>query len=172
MASAGNMEVEKNMKTKKTIINIIKTHKFISGVLGLFLAIVGTWTAIKGFARKDITGEWKIKFTNEHSSYKPYIGETHVQKIFFTQNEKNVTGEGEKIQYNGEDLPSAKRRQLEYKGTIDDNKLVATYSLHGQLRESIGIIQAIISNDGKTLSGTFSGTAGSAEGTLTGERIN
>lgn len=100
------------------------------------------------------------------------MGETHTQKVFFTQSEADIEGHGEKCEYNGQLLPFDAHRKLEYKGSIDEDELKATYVLHGLKRVSEGMIHLIISSDGKSLEGRFSGTAGETAGTVTGERID
>lgn len=154
------------------IIKAAKTHKVILGTLSLLLAIVGSWAIINEWNTKNIGGGWNLKFTIESSSYKPYIGETHTQKVFFTQIDNCITGNGEKWEYNGKLLPFNMHRKLDYTGTISGSDLKATYKLFGKLRESSGIICLKVSSDGKYVIGTFIGTAGDSKGTVTGERIN
>lgn len=157
---------------KKTILKISKTGKIITAILTFFLASIGTWTAINQYQTKNISGGWNLKFTNESSSYKPYIGETHTQKVYFTQSDQDITGEGEKWEYNGKYLQADMHRKIEYKGTIDGCECKATYVLFGKLRESCGNVCLKISSDGKSLQGTFSGTAGNTKGNITGEKID
>lgn len=157
---------------KKTISTISKTNKFITATLTLFTLVIGSWIIIKQFTSKNIAGEWYLKFTVVTSSYQPYIGETHTQKVFLTQSDKNITGEGEKWEYNGKLLPFNDHRKLEYIGTIDGSNFMSNYKLFGKLRESSGNICLKISDDGKSVEGTFSGTAGDSKDTVTGEKIN
>lgn len=157
---------------KEVISNISKTNKFITATLTLFTLVIGSWLIVKQFTTKDIAGEWYLKFTVVSSSYKPYIGETHTQKLFLTQSDKNIIGEGEKWEYNGKLLPFDSHRKVAYIGTIDGSEFKATYKLFGKLRESSGTICLQVSSDGKSIEGKFSGSAGNAKGTVTGEKIN
>lgn len=141
-------------------------------VLGLFIAVVTVIVTLKSWTNKNISGGWKIKFNVEKSSYSPYIGETHVQKVFFIQNDCSITGDGEKTEYNNRALPSHQHRKLEYEGNVDGSTLIAKYVLHGERRISTGSINAHISDDGKTLAGTFTGTAGNSEGTISGQKLD
>jgi hypothetical protein len=154
---------------KKAIAHISKTSKLLTAILTLFTLIIATWIIIKQFTTKDIAGEWCLKFTVASSSYKAYIGETHTQKIFFCQSDKNITGEGE---YNGKLLPFDSHRKVEYLGTMDGSDFKATFKLFGKLRQSSGTICLKVSRDGKSVEGTFSGTAGSSKGTITGVKVN
>lgn len=157
---------------KRWIVKTIKAHKFVSGVLGLILSIAGVWALYKGYCRKDISGQWKLTFKNETSLKKSYVGETHTQKVFFTQSETEIEGHGEKWEYNGELLPFEAHRKLEYKGAVDENEFKATYVLHGLKRVSEGMIHVTINDDGNYLEGKFSGTAGETAGTVTGQKID
>ena len=134
--------------------------------------IIGLGIYIKQFTTKNIAGEWYLKFTVVSTSYKPYVGDIHTQKLFLTQSDKNITGEGEKWEYNGKLLPFDSHRKVEYIGTIDGSEFKATYKLFGKLRESSGTICLKVSSDGKSVEGTFSGSAGDAKGTVTGDKIN
>ncbi len=154
---------------KRTVVKIGKTGKRITAILGFFIAIFSIWGIYQKFVTKDISGQWHLEFKVEKSSYKAYIGETHTQKIYFTQNENNIIGKGEKWQYNGEDLPFDQHRKVEYNGTISGSLLKALFVLHGLKRETDGEIVATI--DGDTMEGTFSGTAADTKGTVRGRFI-
>jgi hypothetical protein len=157
---------------RKLIIKTVKAHKILTGILGLIITLVGIFAIYKQYSRKDITGNWKMTFKNLESSFTPYVGETHTQKVYFTQNEAAIIGNGEKWEYNGKLLPFDQHRKIEYQGIVDSDKLKANYKLYGLKRETTGCIDIIISSDGKTLSGNFSGTAGDTKGTVFGEKID
>lgn len=162
---------KKITKKKKTIVTLINANKSISAILGLIIALAAVWALFKDWRTGNIRGQWQLTFINENCSYIPYINETHTQRIFFTQNEKTISGDGEKWEYNGQLLPFDKHRKLEYKGTIDGKEIEATYVLHGEKRISNGKVHLKLANDGKTLTGTFSGTAGSCDGKIEGKII-
>jgi len=155
---------------KKTILKLTRAQKTISGIITLFLGVVGVVAWYKTCTIKDISGKWYLKFTNEKSSYAHYIGETHTQKGFFNQDDDKISGRAEKWEYNGKYLPAEMHRKLEYAGTVNGNELYATYVLHGLKRDSEGYIKVIISADGKTMKGIFSGTAGETSGIVSGVR--
>lgn len=148
---------------------------FIGAVITLLFSFFGYYiknNLYKSPVRYNIAGAWKLKFTNNYSSYKPFIGESHTQKVFWSQNENNITGNGEKWEYNDKLLPSNMHRKLEYSGSIEANCLKAVFKLFGLKRESSGSIEVILSEDGKKMKGTFIGTAGDTKGTVTGEKID
>ena len=164
---------------KKSSPNWFKI-KLVGGFLTLAFSVSGYYIK-KYIDEKDkvnvatnvvvnISGEWYMTFTNESSTYKPFIGEIHTQRTFFTQIEKTISGKGEKWEYNGKLLNDDQHRKLEYIGTIDGYNLKASYTLHGERRVSEGLIDVVISNDGKKMTGTFSGTAGNCKGRVIGEK--
>lgn len=155
---------------KRTIAKIGKTGKRVTAIFSFITAFFAVWALIKVYTRKEVTGEWYVEFKVEKSSYRPYIGESHTQKIYFTQTDASVRGKAEKWEYNGKLLKFDMHRKLEYEGAIDGSILKATFVLHGRDRDSEGIICVEISGDGKTMTGTFSGTAGTTFGTVKGER--
>ncbi|MES2762037.1 MAG: hypothetical protein V4677_07520 [Bacteroidota bacterium] len=149
-----------------------KTGTAISVFLGIVAAVITCWQAYKIYSRHNIAGAWKLKFVVVSSSYKAYEGDIHTQRVSFCQNECEISGDGEKWEYNGELLDFDKHRKLEYKGALDDDCLKATYKLFGKLRESSGDIVVTLSEDGKKMKGTFIGTAADSRGTVEGERID
>jgi hypothetical protein len=156
--------------TKRTLVKFIKAHKVLASTIVMITGLAGVWGIYKQISRKDISGKWHITFINQKSSYRPYIGETHVQSIYFTQKEESVTGGGEKTIYNGKPLPSAMHRLLEY--IVDGDLLKANYLLHGLKRATNGMIEVTISSDGKSLAGKFSGDAGQTSGTVEGVKVD
>lgn len=159
------------MITKDFVEKASKTHKFVSGGIGLFLSLVAVFVFFKKCSTHNISGNWCLELNVEKSAYKPYIGGTHTLKVVFIQNENNVRGDGEKWEYNGKYLPAKEHRKLEYDGSITGNKLFAKYVLYGLKRVSQGSITVKISDDGKTMIGTFKETAGESSGSLTGHKI-
>ncbi len=149
-----------------------KTGTAISVVLGILASVIACWQFFKTTTKHNLAGQWKLRFKVESSTYKPYIGETHTQKVFFHQNEFEITGKGEKWEYNGELLPFDKHRKLEYIGELENDCFKANYTMYGLKRESVGIIDVKITDDGRRFSGNFTGTAGDASGTVEGEKID
>lgn len=149
-----------------------KTGTAISVIVGIIASAIACWQFFKSATTHNLAGQWKLKFKIESSSYKPYIGETHTQKIFFNQRDSEVTGKGEKWEYNGKLLPFGMHRKLEYVGKVEDDCFKASYTLYGLKRESIGMIDVKITDGGRRVTGRFTGTAGDASGFVEGERID
>jgi hypothetical protein len=148
-----------------------KTGTAVSLIFGIIVSIITIWQFFKSSTRHNLTGDWKLKFEVESSSYSPYIGETHTQKFFFNQADCAITGAGEKWEYNGRFLPYDMHRKVEYLGELDDDIFKATFKLFGLKRETVGIIEVTLTDGGKKMAGIFSGTAGNTKGTVVGEKI-
>ncbi len=138
-----------------------------SATLCLIILLTGITALIKQYSRKNIEGQWKMTFINERGIYKPDTDETHTHQILFTQNEEAILGAGE----NRENPENLFPHKMEYKGVLDDDVLKITYKLSGNEKETIGIIEATITGDGKNLMGTFTGTGDNTKGTVMGERL-
>ncbi|HKC69293.1 MAG TPA: hypothetical protein VKG26_13740 [Bacteroidia bacterium] len=162
----------KKTKKNKLFAHVSTTGKAISWILGLAVAAYTCWTMYKSMSTKNIAGKWKLKFVVEKCNHTAFIGESHTQITMFSQLDKAIEGKGEKWEYNGKPLDFDMHRKIEYKGNIEGNKLEAMYVLHGLERDSEGHISVVISDDGKTLTGTYSGTIGNDSGPVTGERMD
>jgi hypothetical protein len=157
----------------KTISDTLgKTGTAITAILTILVGVTATWAIISDYHTKNMDGGWHLKFTVNSSSYKPYIGKTHTQKIVFTQKNKSVIGNVQKWEYNGKLLPFDMSRTLEYIGYVDGSQFNARFKFFGKSRQSEGNICLQVSEDGKHVEGTFIGTAGNNKGTVTGDRID
>jgi len=148
-----------------------KTGKTVGLILAIVTGVFSCWQINNVLNKQNIAGAWELKFIVETSSYKPYIGESHTQKVSFSQDDFSISGEGEKWEYNGKLLPFDSHRRIKYKGSIEDNCLMAAYELFGLERISNGKIKVTLSEDGKEMTGRFNGTAGNSTGTVTGKKI-
>lgn len=116
----------------------------------------------------EIAGNWEMKFMINESSYKPYIGKSMTFKLYFIQKENEIEGKGEKWWIDDKEISIGQHDQMELKGTIDGDIFTCTYTLHGTRRVTTGIIEAEISNNTKSMNGTFSGTAADTKGLFKG----
>jgi hypothetical protein len=157
---------------KKLLDKIGKTGAALGVFLGIVTGVITCYQVFKSSTKHNIAGSWKLKFVVESSSMNAYIGEVHTQRISFCQNECEISGNGEKWEYNGKLLPFKSHHKLEYQGAIDNDCLKATYKLFGLLRETSGDIVVTLSADGKKMIGRFTGTAADSKGTVEGERID
>ena len=110
----------------------------------------------------NLRGNWKVVNTVEQSSYAAYKNMEIGFSVSINQAGKDFTGTGEKITENGRSLPAAGRTPITVKGTIDGDKVEATFTENGAVRQTNGRFVWRI-NKGN-LTGTFVSTAARTRG--------
>jgi hypothetical protein len=156
---------------KETIKHAKKGWTLLIALLTAVTLVYGSVQAYDYMSTPNISGEWYITLTVESSSYKAYIGDVHGIKIYFTQADKAVTGNGEKSDYNGKKLNSNEHIKIDFDGNLNGHTFKTKYTLFGTKRETTGIFEAEITDGGKKLVGTFKGTAADSKGSITGVKI-
>jgi hypothetical protein len=137
--------------------------KIIGGLASVMLGILSLADFLQRRQPVDITGEWRITFEVKESSYSSYIGGIKNYKIFFTQKNQEVIGEGESWEFDT-DLNFGSHVPLEFEGKIDKYDLLARYTLHGTARTTVGAVNLEVNQEGNYMSGDFVGTAADAKG--------
>jgi hypothetical protein len=84
--------------------------------------------------------------------------------VSINQNGNDFTGKGEKISENGQSLPADSRTPIVVKGTIDGDKVEATFTESGALRKTNGRFVWRIDKASGGLTGTFVSTAARTSG--------
>jgi len=145
--------------------------KFLGAFMTFVTLAYGSYQAYDHFRTPSITGEWFITIKNLESTKHDYVGDETVIKAYFTQKDKEVTGHGEKWRYRGKDLDYEQHRRYEFDGYVERDGVVINFVLHGQKRETTGNFYVEITDEGKKMKGTFTGTAADCKGTLTAVKI-
>jgi hypothetical protein len=83
-------------------------------------------------------------------------------RLKINQQGKQFTAKGEKFSENGQTLPAASRTPIQLTGSIEGNKVVATFIEDGRMRRTNGRFVWRVQNDG--LAGTFVSTAANSSG--------
>ncbi|HJT67773.1 MAG TPA: DUF4388 domain-containing protein [Pyrinomonadaceae bacterium] len=112
----------------------------------------------------DLTGNWTVINTVEQTAYEPYRNMEIGFNVAINQAGRNFTGTGEKISENGRSLPAAGRTPIQVKGTIDGDKIQATFSENGSVRKTNGRFVWRIDRGSGGLTGTFISTAARTSG--------
>lgn len=112
----------------------------------------------------DLNGNWTVVNTVEQTSYEAYKNMRVGFNVSINQNGKAFTGRGEKISENGRSLPAAGRTPIEVKGTINGDKVEATFSESGAMRKTNGRFVWRIDKSSGGLTGTFVSTAARTSG--------
>ena len=111
---------------------------------------------------QDLTGDWHIINTVQKTRFKPY-DKMHVGfRLRINQQGKQFTAKGEKFSENGQTLPAASRTPIQLTGSIEGDKVVATFIEDGRMRRTNGRFVWKVQNDG--LAGTFISTAANSSG--------
>jgi hypothetical protein len=111
---------------------------------------------------QDLTGEWHIINTVQKTRFKPYDKMQVGFRLRINQQGKQFTAKGEKFSENGQTLPAASRTPIQLTGSIEGNKVVATFIEDGRMRRTNGRFVWRVQNDG--LAGTFVSTAANSSG--------
>lgn len=111
---------------------------------------------------QDLTGEWRVINTVEKSAYKSYDNMQVGFRLVIDQRGKEFTARGEKFSENGERLPQGSRTPIRVTGSIDGDKVVATFVEDGRTRRTNGRFVWRVQHDG--LAGTFVSSAANSSG--------
>src|SRR6185295_4593249 len=108
---------------------------------------------------QDLTGEWQVINTVQTTAYKSFDNMKVGFRLKINQQGKVFTGKGEKFSENGQTLPAANRTPIHVTGSIDGDKVVATFVEDGRMRKTNGRFVWKLRNGGDALAGTFVSTA-------------
>ena len=120
----------------------------------------------------DLTGNWKVVNTVQQTSYDAYQNMEVAFNLSINQTGKDFTGKGEKVSENGQSLPAQGRTAIEVKGTIDGDKIVATFVENGALRKTNGRLVWRINKGSSGLTGTFNSTAARTSGRSAATKVS
>ena len=113
---------------------------------------------------QDLTGEWQVINTVQTTAYKSFDNMKVGFRLKINQQGKEFTGKGEKFSENGQTLPPASRTPIHVTGSIDGDKVVATFVEDGRMRRTNGRFVWKLQNGGDQLAGTFVSTAANSSG--------
>jgi len=115
-------------------------------------------------ATPNLTGSWNVVNTVEQTSYQPFKNMQVGFHLAINQNGKVFTGKGEKVSENGRRLGSSSRTPIVVKGSIDGDRVHATFSEAGTARKTDGRFVWRVDKASGGLTGTFVSTAARASG--------
>jgi hypothetical protein len=113
---------------------------------------------------QDLTGEWQVINTVQQTAYKSFDHLKVGFRLKINQRGKEFTGRGEKFSENGQTLAAASRTPIHVTGSIDGDKVVATFVEDGSVRRTNGRFVWRLQNGGDQLAGTFVSTAANSSG--------
>jgi hypothetical protein len=113
---------------------------------------------------QDLTGEWRVINTVQKTSYKSFGNMQVGFRLKINQQGKEFTASGEKFSENGQTLIEGSRTPIHLRGSIDGDKVVATFVEEGRTRRSNGRFVWKLQRGGGALAGTFVTTAANSSG--------
>jgi hypothetical protein len=120
----------------------------------------------------DLTGTWKVTNTIDQTSYQGYQNMEVAFNVSINQAGNAITGKGEKISENGRSLPTNGRTPIEMKGTVDGDKIEATFFENGRFRKTNGRFVWRIDKTSGGLTGTFITTAARSSGRSAATKVS
>ena len=119
---------------------------------------------------RDLTGKWNVVNTVHTTGYRSFQNLQIGFAVSINQTGRTFTAQGQKISENGRSLPASSRTPIHLQGTIDGDKIEATFSEQGTLRKTSGRFVWKIDPASGGLTGTFASTAARTSGKSTARR--
>ena len=119
---------------------------------------------------QDLTGKWNVVNSVQKTSYRSFQNMNIGFELTINQSGKSFTGEGRKISENGRSLPAGSRTPIEVKGSIDGDRVEATFFEAGTLRKTNGRFVWRIDQANGGLNGTFVSNAAGSSGKSAAKR--
>jgi len=113
---------------------------------------------------RNLSGRWLVTNAIDATDYQAFSGLRIRFRVHLVQRGESLSGYGEKFTVNDEPLPSSQRSPIELAGTVRGRDVLVRFLEHGSRRVSSGGFRWRLSEDGRTLQGTFDSTAAGTHG--------
>ena len=113
---------------------------------------------------RDLTGKWNVVNSVQKTSYRSFENLQIGFQLSINQNGKSFTGAGRKVSENGRSLPASSRTPIQLKGSIEGDRVEATFFEEGTMRKTSGRFVWRIDRAGAGLNGTFVSNAAGSSG--------
>lgn len=113
---------------------------------------------------RDLSGKWNMVNTVETTSYNTFKNMKIGFALSIDQTGSTFTGNGRKVSENGRILPAGSRTPIQVKGSINGDRIEATFFEDGTARKSNGKFVWRIDKAGRALTGNFATTAARSRG--------
>ena len=117
----------------------------------------------RAFAQ-DLTGEWKVVNSVKKTAYRSFNDLEIGFRLVINQTGSKFTAHGEKISENGRSLPASGRTPIKVIGSIEGDRVEATFFEEGAVRKTSGRFVWRIQSNGSGLAGTFVSSAARSSG--------
>ena len=113
---------------------------------------------------QDLSGEWKVVNTVQKTAYKSYGNMELGFRLRIKQTGNDFTARGEKVSENGRNLPAGSRTPIRVNGSIEGDKVIATFVEDGTVRPTNGRFIWKLEGQNAALNGTFISAAANSSG--------
>ena len=113
---------------------------------------------------RELSGEWTIVNTVETTSYRSFKNMKIGFDLSIDQTGSTFTGKGQKVSENGRSLPANSRTPIQVQGSINGDRIEATFIEEGSARKSNGKFVWRLDKSGRGLTGNFATTAARSKG--------
>jgi uncharacterized protein DUF4388 len=115
-------------------------------------------------AVRDLSGKWSIVNSVDTSSYQSFRNMKIGFDLSIDQTGSTFTGKGRKVSENGHSLPASSRTPIHVQGSINGDRIEATFIEEGSARKSNGKFVWRLDKSGRGLTGNFATTAARSRG--------
>lgn len=119
---------------------------------------------------RDLSGKWTIVNSVDTTAYGSFKNMKIGFDVSINQTGSTFTGKGRKVSENGRSLPASSRTPIQVQGSINGNRIEATFIEEGSTRKSNGKFVWRIDKGGRGLTGNFATTAARSRGKSAGTR--
>ncbi len=119
---------------------------------------------------RDLSGKWTIVNSVDSTAYGSFKNMKIGFDVSINQTGSTFTGKGRKVSENGRSLPANSRTPIQVQGSINGDRIEATFVEEGSARKSNGKFVWRIDKAGRGLTGNFATTAARSSGKSAGTR--
>ena len=120
---------------------------------------------------QNLSGKWNLVNTIETTSYQTFKNMKIGFQVSIDQNGNSFTGSGHKVSENGRPLPVKSRTPIQVKGSINGDRIEATFSEEGTARKTNGRFVWRVDTAGRGLTGSFATSAARSRGKSSAIRL-
>ena len=115
-------------------------------------------------AVRDLSGKWTVVNSIDTTAYSSFKNMKIGFDLSIDQTGSTFTGKGRKVSENGRSLPANSRTPIQVQGSINGDRIEATFIEDGLARKSNGRFVWRIDKSGRGLTGNFATTAARSRG--------
>jgi len=115
-------------------------------------------------AVRDLSGKWTVVNSIDTTAYSSFKNMKIGFDLSIDQTGSTFTGKGRKVSENGRSLPANSRTPIQVQGSINGDRIEATFIEEGSARKSNGKFVWRIDKSGRGLTGNFATTAARSRG--------